>query len=102
MQERKMGVRAAAEQAGVAPSVIVSWRSGAYPEDFVAVKRLAKALGVSMSFILTGEEDNGGADHPTVTQVFDSDGILFDGFAKITIERLLPRRVVDPALNPKG
>lgn len=97
-----MGVRAAADMAGVAPSVIVSWRSGANPQDFAAVKRLAKALGVTMSFILTGEEDNGGADHPSVTQVFESDGFVFDGFAKITIERLLPRKTAEKNIHLKG
>lgn len=99
MEERGVGVRAAAELARVAPSVIVSWRSGAYPEDFVAVKRLAKSLGVSLSFILTGEEDHGSPGHPSITQVFEYDGILFDGFAKITIERLLPRGGVERKCN---
>jgi transcriptional regulator with XRE-family HTH domain len=57
MQKKEMGVREAARIAGVGPSTIVSWRSGALPEDYLAVKRLAKALGTTLGFLLTGEED---------------------------------------------
>ena len=44
MKEKKITVREAANIAGVAKSTIDNWRSGAMPEDFLAVKKLAKAL----------------------------------------------------------
>lgn len=90
MAEQSMSVRKAADIAGVGTSTIDNWRAGALPEDYSAVKRLARGLGVSLSFILTGEEES--ERSPTVTEVFDDGGILFDGYAKINIQRLVPRK----------
>lgn len=93
MTEKKMTLRQAATIAGVAPSTIDDWRAGALPEDYAAVKRLAKGLGVGLSFILTGEDDLQDSNHlPSVTELFDDGGALFDGYAKITIQRLIPRK----------
>jgi transcriptional regulator with XRE-family HTH domain len=92
MEERDLGVRDAAGIAGVSPSTVVSWRSGAAPEDYVAVKRLARGLGTTLSFLLTGEDDARPAGtFPAIAEVFDDGGPLFDGYAKITIQRLLPK-----------
>ena len=87
-----MGVREAARAAGVGPSTIVSWRGGAHPEDYQAVKRLARALGVTLGFILTGEEDlrpEGAA--PTITEVFEEERVIFDGYAQVRIVGLRAR-----------
>ena len=93
MSEKGMTVRQAANFAGVASSTIDDWRGGALPEDYSAVKRLAASLGVSFSFLLTGEEDSRDQSMlPSVTEVFQDGGALFDGYAKITIQRLLPRK----------
>lgn len=93
MSEKKVTIREAAGLAGVAPSTIDDWRAGAMPEDYSAVKRLSAGLGVSLSFILTGEEDSVAKENiPTVTEVFEDGGALFDGYAKITIQRLIPRK----------
>ena len=92
MEERGVGVRDAARTAQVSPSTIVSWRAGALPEDYLAVKRLAKSLGVSLSYLLTGEDDTRPNGLPAVAEVFDDGGILFDGYARIKIERLIPKK----------
>lgn len=93
MAEKKMTIRQAATLAGVAPSTIDDWRAGALPEDYSAVKRLAKGLGVSLSFILTGEDESRERGQlPAITEVFEDGGALFDGYAKITIQRLIPRK----------
>ena len=53
-------------------------------------------LGVSFSFLLTGENDQKNPNElPSVTEVFADGGALFDGFAKITIQRLIPRKKED-------
>jgi len=88
-----MSVRKAAEIAEVGISTIDNWRGGALPEDYSAVKRLSKALGVSLSFILTGEDDyRSSQGTPSITEIFDDGGPVFDGYAKITIQRLIPRK----------
>ena len=93
MSERDMTIRQAAAHAGVSASTVDDWRGGALPEDYSAVKRLADALNVSFSFLLTGEEDNQTKKvTASITEVFDDGGALFDGFAKITIQRLIPRK----------
>ena len=91
MSEKKVSVRAAAEVAGVGISTIDNWRAGAMPEDFLAVKRLAAALGTTLSFLLTGEDDSRASGPPAIAEVFSDGGALFDGYAKITIQRLLPK-----------
>jgi len=90
MTEKGISVRRAAESAGVATSTVDDWRAGTTPADYLAVKRLARALGVSFSFLLTGEDEENRAP-TTVTEVFSDGGILFDGYAKISIQRLVPR-----------
>lgn len=93
MAEKNISVRKAAEMAGVGVSTIDNWRAGALPEDYSAVKRLANKLDVSLSFILTGEDDARKPNEAiSVTEAFDDGGSLFDGYAKITIQRLLPRK----------
>lgn len=92
MDERELTIRQVAKMAGVSPSTINDWQGGANPEDYFAVKRLAKALDMSFSFILTGEGDSTFPDRvPSLAEVFEDGGELFDGYAKITIQRLLPR-----------
>jgi transcriptional regulator with XRE-family HTH domain len=92
MAEKKITVRKAADIAGVGVSTIDNWRSGALPEDYAAVKLLAHRLGVSFSFLLTGEDDSAAERLPSIAEVFDDAGSLFDGYAKITIQRLVPRK----------
>lgn len=91
MKERGVGVREAARIAEVSSSTLVNWRSGTSPEDFVALHRLVKKLGTSLSWILTGEDDSKSSGTQAISEVFDDGGALFDGYAKITIQRLLPR-----------
>jgi hypothetical protein len=70
----------------------VSWRAGASPEDFVAVKRLAVTLGTTLSYLLTGEDDaRPSGVTPTASECFEDGGCVFDGYARIKIERLIPK-----------
>ncbi|MBC7456949.1 MAG: helix-turn-helix transcriptional regulator [Bdellovibrionaceae bacterium] len=93
MKERGLTMREVAKIAGVSPSTVNDWQSGSTPENYLAVKKLAKELGVSFSFLLTGEEEAVSKNQlPSITEVFDDGGALFDGYAKITIQRLVPRK----------
>jgi transcriptional regulator with XRE-family HTH domain len=92
MERKGMTIREGSSIAGVGPSTIQSWRVGSRPEDMKALKKLAHALGVSMAFLLTGEEDILPEASKEMQQVgFISAGILFEGFAKIKIEKIIPR-----------
>ena len=92
MTEKGMSVREAALAAGVSPSTIVDWRAGTAGTDYVSLCKLAKALGVSLSYLLTGEDDSRpNGELPSVTELFDDGGFVFDGFAHIKITRLVPK-----------
>lgn len=90
-----MTVSQAARIAEVSPSNITDWRAGRAPTDFAAIRRLSKALGVSMTFLLTGDNENeidgNQINAPTVTQIFKDGGLLYDGFARVTIQKLTLR-----------
>lgn len=92
MKERGITLKEAASIAGVSQSTISDWRSGTSPEDYMAVQELANYLGVSLSFILTGKEDSVGGKPASVIEVFEEDNVVFDGYAKITIQKLIPRK----------
>ena len=58
MSQGNITVREAASVAQVAPSTIQNWRSGGRPSgDFEHVQMLARRLGVSLCYLLTGTED---------------------------------------------
>ena len=90
MEEKAICVREAAKISGVSQSTISEWRKGSHPEDYLAVKKLAKALETTLSFLLTGEDDNK-IEVPAISEVFTDGGDLFKGFAEIHIKRLIPR-----------
>lgn len=90
MKEKNLSFRQLAQRVGISVSVLNNWAGGASPQDFAAVKRLAEALDVSFSFLLTGEQDDR-ASGGTVTEAFDEGAVVFDGFAKVMITRLIPR-----------
>lgn len=90
MKEKNMTIAQTAKAAGVSPSTIADWKEGASPENYLAVQKLAEHFEVSLSFMLTGKEEKSLLT-PTITQVFDEGEFLFDGFAKITIQRMIPK-----------
>lgn len=91
MSERGMTVRAAAMHAQVATSTVQNWRSGHTPSDFIALKRLASVLEVSFCFLLTGEEElSSSLRRPAIAELFSCDETIFDGYARLTIQKLSP------------
>jgi len=93
LKEKRFTVRKAASVAGVSTSTLQSWRSGSQPTDYKAVKKLAKQLGTTLSYLLTGEEDNdSNVRIPGISDVLVDGGSLFDGYAKITIQRLILKK----------
>jgi transcriptional regulator with XRE-family HTH domain len=91
MQQQGLTVRGAASAAGVARSTVQDWRSGVQPTDFLAVQKLAVALGTSLSFLLTGTDETRPGGAATVDEDFEEDGLVFEGYCHISIRRLLPR-----------
>lgn len=92
MAERKMTLRQAAKIAGVSASTIDDWRSGTTPADYIGVRNLANELGISFEFLLTGQKPIANHQIMSIAEAFQDGGALFDGYAKITIQRLIPRK----------
>ena len=91
LDEKGITLRDAAKIAGVSASTIDDWCAGSTPADYLAVSRLANQLGVNFEFLLTGRAPKSQSVLSSVAEVFEDGGALFDGYAKITIQRLVPR-----------
>ena len=90
LKERELTQKEAAKIANVTPSVLSGWLAGASPNDFIAVKKLADHLKISFTWLLTNEHESLNGS-PALCEVFDEDGSLFNGYAKIQIVKLIPR-----------
>lgn len=58
MADTNLSVREAAKIAAVPPSTLANWRAGASPDNHLALKRLSDYFGISLAFLLTGENEN--------------------------------------------
>lgn len=103
MKSRELTIREVARLAGVGPSTVMSWKSGAHPSNFAAIRRLAHALGLEFCFLLTGESDPllGKTDFSVIDALEDR-GVVFDGYARVLIQRLEPRTGSISANNSVG
>ncbi len=57
LKDRSISQRQAAVLADVPETVMSDWINGAAPRDLLAVRRLARALGVSTSYLLYEEKE---------------------------------------------
>lgn len=90
MKERGLTLKQVAQLAGVSISVVQNWLEGKTPHDLQAVSKLAKGLGISFKSLLLGEAETN-HQPATISELFDEQ-LWFDGYAKITINRLIPRK----------
>jgi transcriptional regulator with XRE-family HTH domain len=91
ISERGLTVRAAAEMAGVSGSVVQSWLNSANPHDLRAVATLAKALNMEFKELLLGEVEYRSLEADGIDELFEEKD-LFEGFCKVSIKRLLPKK----------
>lgn len=89
IREKKISLRELARRCDVSPSVVSGWIKGNSPTDLTLIKELADDLNISFAWLLTGTYENPNSK-PSVAEVF-SETPYFDGFARIRIDRLIPR-----------
>jgi transcriptional regulator with XRE-family HTH domain len=89
MNERQLSAKQLAEMSGVKATVVQNWLEGKNPHDLKAVDKLAKSLGVSFRSLLLGEAESVKGPQ-SIGEMFDEQE-FFDGLAKISIKRLVPR-----------
>ena len=89
MKKRNLSIQQIADLSGVSKSVAQGWVTGANPHDLKAVHKLALALGMGFQDLLIGI--------PVVTSSNELLGTFeeqefFEGLAKISIKRLIPKK----------
>ena len=90
MERRRLTVQKAATIAGTGTSKIQAWKSGSLSTDYDALHRLAKALDVSFEYLLTGKSET----EAGIDEVFSLSEKVFDGYMKVKIERMIPKKKV--------
>lgn len=87
--ERGISQRAAAELAQVQPSVLAGWLSGSQANDPLAIQRLAKGLGCSFEWLLTGSDSQLELGKISMAELFESESDpSFSGVFEIQARRL--------------
>lgn len=88
MEGKGMSVRQAAKAAGVSVSTIQSWRTGSSPNDYLAVRRLAVALGTTLTWLLTGEYEPLMPFDAQDQRLARDARPFFSGYAYITVHKM--------------
>jgi transcriptional regulator with XRE-family HTH domain len=90
MDKRGVKISEAAKVAGVSISTISDWKTGSTPQDMFAVKKLAKHLGVSLEYLLTGEDTQNQSyvENKKLEDLFEIGDSLYEGIAKISIQKI--------------
>lgn len=85
--DRALTQKQVAELAGVSPSTINDWLCNVQPSNLLALKRLARALGVSLSYLLFEEIET---KPMSLDETFERKEIL-DGIYEVSLKRLVVR-----------
>jgi hypothetical protein len=89
LHERGLAQRAASEIAGVSPAVPNDCLAGSTPSDHLAVQRLAKGLGCSFEWLLTGVEGRLDPKSISMSELFEiEDDATFSGIFQVSAKRL--------------
>ena len=94
MDEQDITIRELAEFVSISPSTLNNWRSGVQPTSYSKVKLLAKKLGVSFEFLLTGADESNATNGNSITEIFQDGGNVFEGYLEVKIKRLIPRKPI--------
>jgi len=91
MTEKKLTFKQLSEMSGVPASTIKTWSSGIEPKSMTAARKVARALGVSVEYLVFGASDK----QQTLAELMTTQ--LFSGWCKVTIE--MP--VTSPTIREK-
>jgi len=80
MTDRKLTFKKLSEMSGVPASTIKTWSSGIEPKSMTAARKVARALGVSVEYLVFGETDK----QQNLAEILTTQ--LFSGWCKVTIE----------------
>ena len=89
IRKRGVTVLSLSKETKIPKSTLQDWTTNTVPTDFKAAARLAKALGVSLSFLLTGGDEV--STHNDLSKLYEQDSVLIDGLAESRIVRIVPK-----------
>ncbi|MBC7457483.1 MAG: helix-turn-helix domain-containing protein [Bdellovibrionaceae bacterium] len=92
LADRGISHRVAAQMIGVSQSTFASWSAGSAPSDLAKVAALAKALGVSFSYLCLGIEDHPNRNEVDLSDLYTEEPVSFDGLFKIKATRLVRKK----------
>ena len=82
LKEKNMSMRELAKISGVPASNLTEWSANRSPKNPLQVKKVAEALGVTMHFLLFGEDDSQEPIQKIMKENF------FEGTFEISIKRV--------------
>lgn len=82
LKERGISLRELSKRSGVPVSTLSEWSSNREPKSPIQTRKVAEALGVSMHFLLFGEDDR----QEPLQKLLKED--LFQGTFEISIKRV--------------
>lgn len=92
LSERGIPHRVAAQMIGISQSTLADWSAGSAPSDLTKVAALARALGVSFSYLCLGIEDHPNRDEIDIADLYEEEPVSFDGLFKIKAVRLTRKK----------
>jgi transcriptional regulator with XRE-family HTH domain len=82
LTEQNLSLRELAKRSGVPNSTLQEWSSNRSPKNPIQVQKVAQVLGVSMHYLIFGEEDKS----EPLTKLLKED--VFSGTYEINIKRV--------------
>lgn len=82
VKEKRLTLKEISKATGVPASTLAEWQTNRTPKNPAQVQKVARFLGVSLHYLLFGEEDS---EEP-VQKIFKED--VFSGVFEISIKRI--------------
>jgi transcriptional regulator with XRE-family HTH domain len=89
LKDRNISTRVAANMANVPQSTLQDWLQGSAPSDLEKVNNLAKALGVSFTYLCLGHHESPSLESAPLEAIFDEVESGIEGIFKISAVRLI-------------
>ncbi len=86
LKERGLTLKELAQATHIKASTLSGWNNGVSPRDLTEVRTCARYLGVGLEKLLFDEDPSEIFLNDLLTENF------FDGFLKVRIERVIPRK----------
>jgi len=92
LKERGLSHRVTAQMCGVSQSTLADWSAGAAPNNLHKVSDLARALGVSFSYLCLGVENDTSKDEIGIDDLYDEEPTSFQGLFKLQATKLIRKK----------